>query len=98
MIASVSAAAAVTAVAFSPRVQSDGRLRLAYGTEDGRIVLASLSIAERVGEVKTTEVQGELCPGKTVTSLQWRPGSKQAEGTEMLAVASEDGSVRILLI
>lgn len=94
LLTSLTASTAVTAVAFSPSIVDEGRLRLAYGTDDGRVVLCSIPIDGNADGVKTTELDNSVCPGKTVTALEWRPGGQQ----ELLAVASEDGSVRLLRV
>lgn len=95
LLTSLTAPTAVTAVAFSPHVHEDGKVRLSYGTDEGRIALASVPAANGAAEVQSTELERGVCPGKTVTALEWRPGAESRD-SEMLAVASEDGSVRIL--
>ncbi|KAK0636189.1 WD40-repeat-containing domain protein [Bombardia bombarda] len=94
---------AVTALDFAPAPTAGGKLLLAVGTEAGKLVVLSVEVGEggRVAIASTIEVRSELWLPKAVTQLAWRPvdrGTKGAdEGTEgrELAVAGEDGSLRI---
>jgi elongator complex protein 2 len=84
--------ASVTAVAFSPDAQ------LAYGTEQGRIGLVTLSESGRWEDAVVEGVRKDLGPAKTVTSLRWRPGKAEEDGGRLLAVGSEDGGLRLVRV
>jgi elongator complex protein 2 len=84
--------ASVTAVAFSPDAQ------LAYGTEQGRLGLITLSESGKWEEVAVRPVRKDVGPAKTVTSLRWRPGKAEDDGLRLLAVSSEDGGMRLLRV
>ena len=94
----------VTAIDFRKETRN-GRLLLASGTESGHIRLsiidASLSVLKQVDLMPT------LCPTKTVNQLAWSPFPQasnesndldEQERRNLLAVASEDCSVRILSV
>ena len=100
-VATVTAGAAVTAVAFAPPNSAE-TARLAYGTEKGGIHIVDLSDDLQVTNQRAIEKR--LSPSKAVNALRWRPrvendamsnGSSDA-GPHLLAVASDDCSVRIL--
>ena len=85
--------ASVTAVAFSPDAQ------LAYGTEQGRLGLITLSKSGKWEDAVVQGVRKEVGPAKTVTELRWRPGKAEEEdGKRLLAVSSEDGGMRLLRV
>lgn len=96
--ASITRKTAVTAVAAT----SNGtHTVLAVGEDDGNISLHLIYRQHELGVMKSIEVAKPLCPSKTVNRLAWRPvvdsdGGFQKSG--QLAVASADGSVRILNI
>ncbi|KAK3995075.1 Elongator complex protein 2 [Cladorrhinum sp. PSN332] len=87
----------VTALDFLPEVTKDGNLLLAVGTEAGKLLALTLKIAN--GEVEVVETQvlkKELWLPKAVLQLAWRPKREgQNEEESELAIAGEDGSVRI---
>lgn len=96
--ASIARKAPVTAVS----VTSQGACAvLAVGEDDGTV---SVHVIEPRGEfsvVQSTEVAKHLCPSKTVTRLAWRPGvagDTAERAGHQLAVASADGSVRIMKV
>lgn len=103
-ISTLSAQASVTAVSFSPRAV--GESRLVYGTEDGSITLVE-SRNQSWEDAKLLPFDKSICPTQTITSLEWRPiakptkdrhASNMSEGHEILAVASEDNSLRIFRV
>lgn len=85
------AGAPVTAVAFAGGY--NGNLMLAFGTETGK-----LSIVVLDPEVEVQEVEEEVCPGREVSALAWRPGSEGMYEERVLAVGSLDGSLRLLWV
>jgi elongator complex protein 2 len=84
--------ASVTAVAFSPDAQ------LAYGTEQGRLGLITLTESGKWEDAVVQAVRKEVGPAKTVTELRWRPGKAEEDGGRLLAVSSEDGGMRLLRV
>ena len=82
----------VTAVAFSPDAQ------LAYGTEQGRVGLITLSESGKWEDAVLQPIRKDVGPAKTVTSLRWRPGKAEEDGSRLLAVSSEDGGMRLLKV
>ncbi|KAK5136926.1 hypothetical protein LTR08_001433 [Meristemomyces frigidus] len=94
-VTTIVASSSVTAFAFAPRTSGNG-IQLAYGTEDGSIQLATLHEATLRAE-KSTPLSKAMCPSGAVTRLQWRP-RRSVDGNDLLGVASEDGSIRMLMI
>jgi elongator complex protein 2 len=96
-VATVSAPASVTAVAFHQHPCRADTFLLAYGTEEGGIGLVSL----RSGSYQVEEQQSldpAIVPSKTVNALRWRPrgpGRESGARVLQLAAASDDCSVRI---
>lgn len=83
---------AITALAA---ISDQSRSFLATGEEDGTISVELISLAEGLKHVQSITVEPRLCPTKSVHRLAWRPGF--TDGTShQLAVASSEGSVRIL--
>ena len=93
--ATITAAVSVTAIAIWPIVMGQ-RLRLAYGTEDGRIHIADIS-QQDFKVLQLQVIPEELCPSGAVKRLRWRPAPTASEYAQ-IAVASDDYSVRILQI
>ncbi|KAF2196721.1 WD40 repeat-like protein [Delitschia confertaspora ATCC 74209] len=89
--ATVSADAAVTAVAFFRELVS-GQWVFAYGTETGLVGICK--VAPKLEKVQTALVDVKLCPAKPIVELVWRPTA--VDGSLQLGVASDDSSVRIL--
>ncbi|KAH9829206.1 elongator complex protein 2-like [Teratosphaeria destructans] len=89
-VASISAPLPVTAVAFASRISADGSTVLALGREDGALSLARID-GETLQVVETVVLEAALCPSTTVNRIAWRPRVEAAQ----MAVASDDGSVRI---
>lgn len=88
---------AVTAVDFAEG-GDDEKMVLAVGTEAGRLVVLVLRV-DGEGEVvveETVEVPRELWLPRAVMQLAWRPAS--VGGRRELAVAGEDGSLRIYAV
>lgn len=88
----------VTAVDFLPEVTTEGKMVLAVGTEAGRVMVVTLGVAEE-GKVEVVRKavldKGLWLPG-TVVQLAWRPKTaEQDEKKRELAIAGEDGSLRI---
>ncbi|KAK3684840.1 WD40-repeat-containing domain protein [Podospora appendiculata] len=83
----------VTALDFAPTPTADGELLLAVGTEGGRVLVLVLRVGEaaEVAVASTVDVGSGLWLPKAVTQLAWRP----VAGGRELAVAGEDGSLRI---
>ncbi|GAB7365470.1 hypothetical protein MBLNU230_g6543t1 [Neophaeotheca triangularis] len=99
-VSTVAAAASVTAVAFALRSNGDGGSSLAYGTETGEVAVLKLS-ENGLQVVDTSVVSHEFSPAAAITELAWRPEDHQstAEGqSRLLAIASEDCSVRMLKV
>ncbi|OCK85685.1 RNA polymeras-like protein II Elongator subunit [Lepidopterella palustris CBS 459.81] len=100
---SISANAAATAVSFLKRVIQNN-LILAYGTEEGRIVICGLSSSD-IEKSELCIIEQKLSPMKAINQLAWRPSYKETisqdtdasheSGIQQLAVASDDSSVRI---
>ncbi|KAK4224850.1 Elongator complex protein 2 [Podospora fimiseda] len=87
----------VTALDFLPEVTKDGSLLLAVGTEAGKLLILTIKVTNGEVEVVETHVlKKELWLPKAVLQLAWRPKKEERkqEGNE-LAIAGEDGSVRI---
>lgn len=83
---------AATAVAFAPNADASGRVLLAAASEAGDVVLALVDpVSWNVTEQKSLADRDR--PSGVVTALRWRPGRK--EGARVLAVSSEDHSVRL---
>ncbi|EXJ72020.1 uncharacterized protein A1O5_04523 [Cladophialophora psammophila CBS 110553] len=75
---------------------------LAVGEDDGSISLHTIDVNSDLKILRTIEVPRHLCPSKTVNRLAWRPTTND-DGRDhkeqgQLAVASADGTVRILRI
>jgi len=89
----------VTALDFWPAPRADGTLLLAVGTETGRLFVLSVKVGEDgvVTVTETVQLRHELCLPKAVMQLAWRL-VKEKEGKKELAVAGEDGSLRIYTI
>ncbi|KIX10496.1 uncharacterized protein Z518_01579 [Rhinocladiella mackenziei CBS 650.93] len=73
---------------------------LAVGEDDGSISLHVLNVQVDIKVIRSIEVEKYLCPSKTVNRLAWRPHPHNGGDGEIghLAVASADGSIRILRI
>lgn len=72
---------------------------LAVGEEDGRISIQVLDTkTSQINVVKSVEVERSLCPSRGINRLAWRPrfAGYLPATVYQLAVASTDGSVRIL--
>lgn len=85
------AEAPVTALAFSPDAQ------LAYGTEQGRIGIVTVADGGDWEGAAVQPVRKDVGPAKAVTHLSWRPGNADGDG-RILAVSSEDGSLRLVRV
>ncbi|KAK4152621.1 WD40-repeat-containing domain protein [Chaetomidium leptoderma] len=87
----------VTALDFAPELTADGLSLLAVGTEAGRLSVLSLKVEEggEVEVVSTLAVPPELCLPKAVMQLAWRPAREGQQQGRELAIAGEDGSLRI---
>lgn len=72
-------------------------MQLAYGTEQGRIGIVRVEVGGDWEGAEVRAVRGDLGPERAVTCLRWRPGFAE-EGGRLLAVASEDGGVRLVRI
>lgn len=97
--ASIARKSAVTAI--SALYGGDNGSILAVGEDDGSISLHRIRCTTENPEIlESIEVDRRFCPSKTVHRLAWRPVPENAEDNRgcQLAVASEDGSVRILKI
>lgn len=92
-VSTIAAGVSVTAVSFASSTQ-ENLITIAYGTENGRIVLIQL-------DKVSLKAQGEhvleqrIAPCKAINALRWRPNSREANDCLQLASASEDFSVRI---
>ncbi|KAF2140509.1 uncharacterized protein K452DRAFT_299261 [Aplosporella prunicola CBS 121167] len=93
-ISTLPAEGPVTAVAFCPALLPNGTFALAYGTEKGAVTVAVFSF-EKVDPLALVPVEAAVAPSDAVNELAWRPAREGREGELELAVASEDGSVRI---
>lgn len=87
------------ALAFTPDNGDDGVLKLAYGTEDGGVVVAAID-ANEWKVLASMAVEKRHLPSGAINALKWRPVDGREEdrgrsGKRMLAVASEDCSVRM---
>ncbi|OJJ97366.1 hypothetical protein ASPACDRAFT_46219 [Aspergillus aculeatus ATCC 16872] len=83
----------VTAISFLSSIEKNSFI-LAAGEESGelsihRIAIGSLQISH------LASVDKFKSPSKAITQLSWRPGQKEAAPHFVLAVASEDTSLRI---
>ena len=103
-VQSISATAAVTAVAFD-LVPSVDNLRLVYGTEDGNINIVSFA-ARTLAIVSNFALERYLVPSQAVNALRWRPRPSDGGVTNepeirrlsQLAVVSDDSSLRMFHI
>ena len=102
-VLSISAAAAVTAVACASFARPDA-VRLAYGTEDGSIHIVDVG-TNTWKVVSDCSLDKSLVPSAGVNALRWRPSTRTAADLDkevlqlsQLAVASDDSSIRILNI
>ncbi|KAM7206498.1 Elongator complex protein 2 [Naviculisporaceae sp. PSN 640] len=100
---------AVTALDFLNRVvvvastdeKEMQQLYLAVGTEGGKLTILQIGVDGLDGAVsvtKTIKVQPELWLPKAVTQLAWRPAVRKTGDEEIgeeLAIAGEDGSLRV---
>ncbi|KAG6012379.1 hypothetical protein E4U43_007822 [Claviceps pusilla] len=82
----------VTAVDFFP-ADVDGSFVLAVGTEAGKISICLLN--EQCSSTTELETQAEFSLPKAVLQLAWRPVKAGTSTTYTLAVAGEDGSLRL---
>ena len=86
---------------YNSTSEGDKNLFLAVGTEGGNVSILELKVdVEGEGSVSvasTIKVRSELWLPKAVTQLAWRPvgESEGGEKTRELAIAGEDGSLRI---
>ncbi|KAK6426508.1 Elongator subunit elp2 [Oleoguttula sp. CCFEE 5521] len=101
LLHTLKATSAVTAVAFSATTCSADSMpvTLAFGTETGEIGLCTLAQTSETTDWPSATVKmidRGLCPSKSITALRFRPGFNR--GPEMLAIGSEDSSVRLLTI
>ncbi|KAK3378028.1 WD40-repeat-containing domain protein [Podospora didyma] len=97
----------VTALDFLPAPTADGHLFLAVGTQAGKLSVVCIKVDDVSGEAsitRTISVRQELWLPKAVLQLAWRPrpsrkegeiSSDHAEKENELAVAGDDGSLRI---
>ncbi|KAK8232552.1 elongator protein 2 [Phyllosticta capitalensis] len=100
-IATLPAAAPVTALSFCPAiVGAEKQILLAYGTEKGETSIVVFSADDLlkgevdVGALPVASLADEVVPSDAITSLAWRSGVT-ADGELELAISSDDGSVRI---
>ncbi|OQO14663.1 hypothetical protein B0A48_00044 [Cryoendolithus antarcticus] len=101
LLHTLKATSAMTAVAFSAATWSDNHMpiTLAFGTETGEIGLCTLAKGSEATDWPSAAikmVEKSLCPSKIINALRFRPGFNR--GPEMLAIGSEDSSVRLLTI
>lgn len=89
----VATSSSATAVAFDSIV-AGGRIALACGSEDGQVLLVTLN-AQTWDVVQKVDVGGRDRPSGAINALRWRPVGER-EDCKMLAVASEDCSLRLL--
>lgn len=88
----------VTALDFIEGKKGSGTAFLAVGTESGRLVVLLVKVGENVEIVREVTINEDLWLPTAVLQLAWRPMSeKRAEGRE-LAIAGEDGSLRIYAV
>jgi len=91
---------AVTALSYVG-IYGQDRACLAVGEEDGTLSVHIFNVSEDVETVATVEVAADQCPSKAINRLAWRTdGGKLLSDARraQLAVASADGSVRIMSI
>lgn len=96
---SISRSSPVTAIDMTG--DTDGRHALLAVGEDGGLVSIHVLDLEDQAVKKSIDLEREVCPSKTVNRLAWRPAqapSEKHESEVQLAVASADGSVRILRV
>ncbi|KAL2432464.1 Elongator complex protein 2 [Exophiala dermatitidis] len=96
-IARKSPVTAISALCHGPTTECV----LAVGEDDGSISLHLVDYSEDGPQVRESiEVDRHFSPSKTVHRLAWRPMSETGERAQgpQLAVASDDGSVRILRV
>ncbi|KAF4551301.1 Elongator complex protein 2-like protein 1 [Elsinoe fawcettii] len=91
----IPAALPVTAVAFSTRVVSTTHSVLAFGTEEGEVAIVRVD-STKWTVVAQSALPSALRPAGSINALRWRPQQQQQrDDVEMLAVASDDHSVRL---
>lgn len=108
LIRPVSVDVAVTAVAFTGFALQNVAY-LAYGAEDGRIVVLQLNISD-LRLLSTTNIERSISPSGAINALRWRPSRQAPAGSNgdgassngdnnagalQLAAASDDTSLRI---
>lgn len=91
----IATAGPATAVAFALEAEEEGRVALAYGTEDGGVFVAVVGTADW-SVVGTLQIAKKDLPSAAVNALRWRPCMEG--GRRELAVASDDHSVRLFVI
>lgn len=87
----VTAAAAVTAVACNSRIINGG-IMFAYGTETGDIGVGFIR-PETAETYDVSVMASELSPDKTINQIVWR--SSTNADTQQMAVVSDDTSLRL---
>ncbi|KAF2147898.1 RNA polymeras-like protein II Elongator subunit [Myriangium duriaei CBS 260.36] len=85
--------AAVTAVAFAKKSIGQGEVLLVSGSEEGEVLVARVNLSNWTVSRQTSLEVGQR-PASAITSLRWRPQAADGQ-KDMLAVASEDHSVRL---
>jgi elongator complex protein 2 len=83
-----------TAVSFFQK-SHNGHLLLAVGNEIGQIGLYLLSLHD-LQLLKSSFLEPQLCPTLSVTGLAFRPGTPETNDDMELAIAGNDGSLRVV--
>jgi len=89
----IATSSSATAVSFDSVIDGSA-VALACGSEDGNVLLVTLD-TQTWDVVQKAEIGGHERPSGAINALRWRPGAEEG-GCRMLAIASEDCSVRLL--
>lgn len=89
--ATVTASAAVTAVSCNGTMVN-GSVMFAFGTENGDVSIGQVAL-ETLAKAEVFPIDPKLLPAKAINQIVWRP---ERAGTQQIAVASDDTSLRIL--
>ncbi|KAJ9143741.1 Elongator protein 2 [Pleurostoma richardsiae] len=84
----------VTAVDFLWRPENLMDMRLAVGTEAGKLSIISISVDDSK-VTSTLVIKPDLCLPRAVLQLSWRPTVHSSDEHYDLAIAGEDSSLRI---
>lgn len=99
LVETITRLSAVTAISFSSN-RDQNLACLAAGEEDGLLSFHLFTLDNNLSLLKSWDMDTVYCPAKSVTRIEWRPGSKYetSQAGTHLAIAVADGSVRVILV